>query len=365
MASPTYLNMQTSLNRNCSYINRDRSAWIKGVLTFFIVLGHNMTFTIPLNDWGVMSFFYLFHVHCFFLLPFLYGSSPLTRKRLWTQLVRLYWPFFILSTSIMLGVGLYTHFHNFSWTQLLSMYSGSSASLRSLCNYQALWFLPVMLATLILRDLFYHHCGRLQKVMLLVLSFFVLLHPFLSFHGWIGSAQNFLFLPFSALRYLLLGVICRYVFGWLQNKNPYVSLYVALLLFMFGTILYVFYVATQIKYGVNTCFLFLQVWMPLVVMIILRWLPCTFSARINRWLIKVGEESLAIYLISPFVGYASFFLLEYIGGVYWWVGFVLQFCILLVAYNLALFVKSTWLGRLIMPHSPQDLLDCIRMKRWF
>lgn len=360
MASPTFQNMQTSLNRNCSYINRDRSAWIKGVLTFFIILGHNMTFTIPLSDWGVMSFFYTFHVHCFFLLPFLYGSSPLTRKRLWTQIVRLYWPFFILSTSIMLGVGLFTHFHDFSWTRLLSMYSGCSSSLRSLCRYQALWFLPVMLVTLILRDIYYHHIGRIQKVVWLILSFFVLLHPFFSFLDWVGEGSDFLFLPFSALRYFLLGVICRAIIGWLQNKDPHFVLYDALLLFGVGVSLYVVFVATQIQYGINTCFLFLQVWMPLVVMVLLCWSPCSFKARVNRWLICVGKESLAIYLISPFFGYACYFLMLYIGGVYWWVGLVLQFGIFALAYYMAVFVKYTWLGRLIMPRSPRDLLDCIK-----
>lgn len=56
------------MNQNL-YIDRDTSSVIKGVLIILIVMGHNKVLCSTDNKGA--DYLYLFHVICFFILPFL------------------------------------------------------------------------------------------------------------------------------------------------------------------------------------------------------------------------------------------------------------------------------------------------------
>ena len=55
------------MNQNL-YIDRDTSSVIKGVLIILIVIGHNKVLCSTDNKGA--DYLYLFHVICFFILPF-------------------------------------------------------------------------------------------------------------------------------------------------------------------------------------------------------------------------------------------------------------------------------------------------------
>ena len=57
------------MNQNL-YIDRDTSSVIKGVLIILIVIGHNKVLCSTDNKGA--DYLYLFHVICFFILPFFY-----------------------------------------------------------------------------------------------------------------------------------------------------------------------------------------------------------------------------------------------------------------------------------------------------
>ena len=68
------------MNQNL-YIDRDTSSVIKGVLIILIVIGHNKVLCSTDNKGA--DYLYLFHVICFFILPFFYDiKKEITVKRL-------------------------------------------------------------------------------------------------------------------------------------------------------------------------------------------------------------------------------------------------------------------------------------------
>lgn len=112
------------MNCNISYISRDHSIWIKGILTILIVLGHNMVFTIPLQKQGMMSFLYMFHIQGFFILPFLYGINDrsYTKERLKNTIIRFFWPYLLLVTLFVIGYNVVTFFSIFSSRIITTLY---------------------------------------------------------------------------------------------------------------------------------------------------------------------------------------------------------------------------------------------------
>ena len=60
------------MNQNL-YIDRDTSSVIKGVLIILIVMGHNKVLCSTDNKGA--DYLYLFHVICFFILPFFYDTK--------------------------------------------------------------------------------------------------------------------------------------------------------------------------------------------------------------------------------------------------------------------------------------------------
>ena len=80
------------MNQNL-YIDRDTSSVIKGVLIILIVMGHNKVLCSTDNKGA--DYLYLFHVICFFILPFFYDTKKeITVKRLCDIVVRNWIPYF-------------------------------------------------------------------------------------------------------------------------------------------------------------------------------------------------------------------------------------------------------------------------------
>ncbi len=330
--------MDKSLKINCSYICRRDSQWLKGLLTFLIILGHNMTFTISFERYGVMSYLYTFHVQCFFILPFLYGSSPLTISAVKKQLSRFYWPFFVISTVLMIFYSGMLRFANFSGTGLLRMYLCCDAvSLKQMCGYKALWFLPAMMWTLLLKDFFYYTSKWVQAIIML-LSVLIELYAFATYIYSFPPIPDYLFVPINSLHFLLLGVIIRWIFSRCRSWNPAIVFAFASLLFVSGTIIYVFKCAMTIQTGENIWFKVLQLWMPLAFMLMMCKSFELKSTSDDSLFYKFGQESLPIYIVSPFLGYAGYFVMHRLGMVYWWTGVSMQFIIVFCSYLISVLV---------------------------
>lgn len=138
------------MNSNTSYINREHSIWVKGILSILIVLGHDMVFTIPLQEYGVMSFLYMFHIQVFFILPFLYGidNHSYTKERLKNTIIRFFWPYLLLVTLFVVGYNIVTLFSHFSIRGLFRLYVFCDGiTIRQMCGVQIFWFLPSMMCT--------------------------------------------------------------------------------------------------------------------------------------------------------------------------------------------------------------------------
>lgn len=348
------------LKRDCSYVGRDESLWIKGFLIFFIVLGHNMLFTLPLAKWGVMSYLYTFHIQGFFLLPFLYGSKPLSKTTIIKQAVRLYWPFVIIATTIMLVFNIYTHFSNFSFINLIKLYTCCGLeSLRTMCGYAALWFLPVMFAVVILKDVYYY-CNSAIKAIMIGLGLLTNIYMLANYLIPLPSIPDYLFVPFSALRFLFLGVCCRKIMQLISDINPIYVFIISLLLFATGTILYYFEVSTKIIFGENIWFVFLQLWMPIVFMTLISSALKIWKVTSKSLLSKIGANSLPIYIISPFMGYLLYFTMAKIGIAYWWIGLIAQFVIIALCYIASAYCINGQVRRFLFPRDIADIKSCLK-----
>ena len=82
-------------------LSRDESSSIKGILMLLIVLGHDIPFVDWTDSWMVMVWLYLFHIHSFFLLPFLYPIKPLDFYRFWNHIIRYYIKFICFALPLL------------------------------------------------------------------------------------------------------------------------------------------------------------------------------------------------------------------------------------------------------------------------
>lgn len=344
------------LKKNCSYVGKNESLWIKGLLTFLIVLGHNMVFTLPLSKWGVMSYLYTFHVHCFFLLPFLYGSSPLSKSLLLKQAIRLYWPYIIITTIMMIVYNIFTHFEYFSLINLFKLYTCCGIdSLRTMCGYSALWFLPVMFAVLVLKDIYYYG-SRNVKLLLIVLGILLHLYNLAKYSSLsLPSLPDYLFVFATSIRYLFMGVCCRKLMDITINTKSFIMVILFVSLFLIGTIIYVIQVATRIINGVNIWFVFLQIWMPIVFMLLLCKSLDLVKVKSSSFIVKTGAYSLPIYIISPFIGYIMYFLILRLDLIYWWIGLIVQVIIFGVSYVLSAYCLKHKIARFLFPKNIDDI----------
>lgn len=288
---------------NKSYISKQESTAIKGVLIFLIVLGHNMLFTYYVEPFQGMVYLYCFHIQSFFILPFLYDSKALSKKRLTNYVVRLYWPYLLL--TLLLSVGYYcVYLHNrLDYTGILQMWlTGDVSLLGKYCGVQIFWFMPAMFALSILKDLFYSS-GKFIKGVLLALSIGINVYDWNVLPDICYSILPYEMiskLPFGlylGLPYLIYGVLVRWIIKCLVEHEINVSR-ILVLIFIVFTIIY-FYNVRSVQS--ESVLFILKTIMP-VLFIVLLWYYRNLIVRFSFWE-KLGDKSFAIYLIHPFIGY--------------------------------------------------------------
>lgn len=354
------------MNNSVSLISKDTSTCIKGILIFLIILGHNMCFTIPLEKWGAMTYLYSFHIQGFFILPFLYGSKLITKDSVIKNVIRLYWPYFILATILMIGYGVYTHFANFTGENIAKLYlCGSEEILRTMCGYAALWFLPAMLFTLILKDIFYQSNMVVKCVLILIsalLNINSIFHFHIAFYSFMAEWFDGLVI---ALRYLLLGITLRWIMTRITDVNSKKTIVISFILFAIGTAIYFTLVIPHAWKSNTPWFKFIAIWMPIVFMIMTCNILELFKdsiLKIKGSALKLGELSLPIYLVSPFIGYATYFTLLHFNLVCWETGIIAQFIITTIAFLIAKYKIKGKIKQFLMPRNTTELKSVLGLK---
>lgn len=344
---------------NKSLLNRDYSTWIKGVLTLFIILGHNMVFTMPLKDYGVMSYFYMFHIQGFFILPFLYGTY--TKRDLKVRLkdvaVRFYWPFFLLVSGMTLVYGSINHFSGFTWEKLTELFlSCNGYIIKQMCGIQIFWFLPSMMMCVLLKEVYYRG-GVMMRFLLLSISLaytISAIHANTSYLAAIWFVNTNRYFPLGAgyaIQMLAIGVSLRALVNYINTTKCHRSAFILSAGgFLTCSLLYMKYVAKLIGHSdLNVVYAILQNITPLFFMIAI---VCGLSLvqpnvrDSNVW--KIGNSSLYIYLISPFVGYLLFFICNHLNLMYWQIGLLLWPVITYIAYGIS-FLISRKIERFLFP----------------
>lgn len=337
------------MNSNTSYLCRRQSAIIKGILTLLIVLGHDIVFTMPTDVVGIMSFLYLFHIQCFFILPFLYGvnSEKSIFEKSFTLVKRFYWPYslLLLLLGTIYGI-LSSHTLIFSFIGIGKAMLFGGIHVKSACGVSILWFLPSMMCTMFLREIYYL-AGRMTKAILLTMS--ILYNVIIVFNAIESSMLQlvnvFKWLPFGsnyAIGVLYMGVITRWVYiKVVHTDKKKVLLFCGLILLSISLGYFGLVVPNTINYAAHPLYIIISRFSSIVFFIIL----CVCCGHMHNnhvydLLMKIGNKSLYIYLISPFVGYILAFICIRLNIVTWYVGLLVFPVILMVSYYFAGFIRG-------------------------
>ena len=97
----------------------------------------------------------------------------------------------------------------------------------------------------------------------------------------------------------------------------------------------------------------LQIMMPIPVLIVLCYLTDSFKKRCSIF-IPIGHESMVIYLVSPFIGYAAYYGLSSFFSDNWLIGVFVQLIILFLSLVIAKKLIVGKIRNILLPRSFSD-----------
>lgn len=340
-------------------ITREESASLKGLLILLIILGHCRGINLD-----IQGYLYCFHVQCFFILPFLYPSKPLTRKNLLNLGLKLLWPYYFLYTLLITIAILVFHESYFTKSSQLipginnillgfwSYITGGTSLINKYCGSIFLWFLPCFFSmTIIKMWLAESEFNTNQKIILFVLGTicFLIYSVLLFKNGFLP--KNFFniaqavspFSVFQGLGYFTLGSFAKY----LIKNSRFRSLKVYWPLFFIFSILFFILPDNQIVF--RLC----RLCLPIIFFLSI------YNSRytINKFkpLQRIGNHSLAMYLISSTlcigagVVLPAFFIQNPIGILFQFV------IILMISFILALLINKISILRILLFPNGEDI----------
>ena len=340
--------METSL------LSREESNAVKGVLILLVILGHDIPFVRLTDPWMVMVWIYLFHIHSFFLLPYLYPLKKLSRGRLRDSFIRFYVPFLVLSFVLMAlrlfsvngnGMGLTLP------EVLLGLVGGSPEQMKSIFGVQFPWFLPAMFMAGVVREAFMA-ASPVCKGLLFIMGCFSILLVFLPFISIPATCANLAL----SLRFLVMGLLVRKFCekGWFGN-----AALVSILLS--GSICFFVHYRCCLRpfhygYPMEDIYKALRFIMTASFVMFL-WGIRTLLAK-SSFLVEFGKYSFSIYMLHAFIGYFVNWTLSWIGVSNWLSAFI---CLITVAgasfLGARIIERMGKLQALFMPKGWQDFAD--------
>lgn len=319
------------------YINKNISETIKGILIILIVFGHNHVLCPNNVTGGMMDYLYMFHVICFFILPFFYeNNNQITSKHLGSVFIRCWIPYFWICLICLLCTCLYRKSFVLNFSIVLAFVQGTQTPIRDAFGFVFPWFLPTYCSFVILL-LF----ARKFKVLMFFFTLISIFTWFLSWHSFY-IFKNVIPLGLGlAISYFGAGSLCYY-----GNRNlKYMKIW-SLIIFTFLSWKYWNQENEVLLYKLFPVFFFscLLGIAPLI--------HC-------RPLKILGKYSLGIYLFHMFFTDVSFLLLPH--TTFWGViGFFLSLSLsLFVSYFI---LKYEMLHKIFFPRSIDDIKSVFSKK---
>lgn len=285
-----------SLNNTESLLERHESTFIKGLLILLIVMGHNnyIMDSVGTGAW-FKDWLYSFHVHAYLYLPFLYGIKLFSWKRIHNSTKRLIIPYIFFFCLLLLMHSLVMHSCDIPIT-VLAFISGSQLMLREAIGMEYLWFLPAMFTLLILKDTYDTY--RLGKVILPIALLLFILGIFYIIRN--SESKYFPMGLYYALMNFPLAIFFRIVLSkkFALSKSYSSLTLLSLLIAIISSIIW--FQIHPLKYFYN---LFVYLILPICIFPAIFFLSksLNYNGKIYRIIMKLGDKSLGIYLISQLI----------------------------------------------------------------
>ena len=289
-------------------ISREESCSLKGVLILLIILGHNIAFVKLTDAWMVMVWLYTFHIHAFFLLPWLYPQQALSLPRLRDLFLRFFLPFLLTGLAVALAKHRLAFFTAGIWLQLpKAFFHGGSGHLQKLLGLQFLWFLPAMFFASCIREAYAAAKPLFRQALLILgaLAAFRWLLPFPVYDSLFGYI-------FSGLAYLYWGLLLRECIRRGFGSPPFC----VMVLIAASTVFFLHYrlcIRPFFRFGYpltplhRTITIFMQ-----AAFFLLLFQGRHHLAQVPS-LVFVGRHSFPIYLVHPWFSYLSFYFCQRLG----------------------------------------------------
>lgn len=343
------------MNCNASYISRLESSSIKAFLIFLIVLGHNMVFTYSLEKYHIMEYLYNFHIQAFFLLPFLYGSNKLTKKKLSNYFMRLYWPYIILTfISYILYYICFTKGKPEIIGVIQMLITGDVQLIKHYCGVQIYWFLPAMFSLSYIKDIYYYSNRYVKYTLLITSGISLLLSILASDYGHFYNIYNKInsVVPlgtFKAIAYLAYGVLLRRLVEWDYSKQ-YINAYTLFPIFLILSIIF-FY--NKLDLNNTAIFITLRIIFPVIFILLLLSIRKVLASYL--YLQKIGRHTLSIYIFHPYIGYIIYFIALRFHQINLLAGIVSQALIFFGATAISAIFDKTLIKKIVFPRNFEEL----------
>ncbi len=348
-----------------SYLSKEESSAIKGLLIILIVLGHNMVFTYAVEKYQVMVYLYLFHIQTFFIIPFLYDENPLQWQKAKDLIVRFYVPYLWFFTIFFTGYFLiYKHGAKFDTAEFLNvLFTGNGMLLAKYVGFQLLWFLPAMLMTMLVKGCYYRLYQPWRGMMLAasLLSYFFLYKFAVKFDAGPLNLLPNVVVGFSLLSY---GVMVR------KMIPCYVEKLKMIWLMLFIILSCVYFYNYCVIHNFNQKHLYSWSYLVLTAIFpgIFIFLLYSFKKQLGRstLLQNFGRLSMYIYMTHAFIGYLFFELLKRLDWISVLFAVIVQILILLISFSIALWVEKTSRFRdIVFPNSLTEFQNALIGKNDF
>lgn len=364
------MNTNYSASQSCSLISREGSTAIKGLLIFLIILGHNSLFS-SLSRIG-MVYLYTFHIHAFFLLPFLYPVKSIDKHRITDYFVRLYYPFILFFIILSILNYIAAHFNlipngnveilhktiNPQWLFfIITLINGNAKYIDYFTGFQFLWFLPVMFSMYILRDFYYSKISNLNVKYIIIILCLLCYLAFIIFGFRTPYNQEIndiilFYSPFAitkALGYLFMGLVILFL---IKKKNQSINVLIHLIFFSGTLICFICQKGGDVPIEDNYRW-GLMLLMPFSFFYLLY----NYNSILSKipFLIELGKYSFPIYIIHPFLlKIISAFIQNYNMNC-WITVIIVQIIVTILSLFISKYLYSnTLIKRYIFPHKWAD-----------
>ncbi|MCQ2377702.1 MAG: acyltransferase [Victivallaceae bacterium] len=278
-----------------SLLSLSESTAIKGLLIALVVLGHN---PLLMDATGAFPYIYSFHIYCFYMLPFLYGMSPMPtmektafflnrQKKNLFRFYPLYFFWALVSIACRCFIG------NFTVDVagiIRALLTGSENLLAQYCGGAFLWFLPTLVAVMFFRDLYFLF-PRTGKAILFVLSLLLWILPVCGVLDYWLPYDMIPFALLGGLRFCTAGIAARFILE--KIPLPKKKVYWAIPVFLLAP----GFVALRRYLPWNFHYL-TWLWSPIAAFCGI-YLGKEKLVRLSAFCL-LGEKSLAIYWLHPF-----------------------------------------------------------------